>query len=303
MGRLSEMKEAIRRRFSRQPGPEYDERPWWDIDSSEPPWPNAHVVEYVVNNRVFLLGLDELYRTAMKKRERGELLDCAQRVATSLNVQPADVPVEGYYTEHPDLTTYFQLVRALQSVPLERASEVDSLPQFRRLLAVTSSPIFGPPIREYLLPKGNDPLSVALKAARSEEEWTVPLLTAAAGKVARETDDYSLVGLASRVEEPVVIAALRESVVLYAEEVDLASLVRPKFVWRVDPELCAAAQRFVDTFNALFGPELPPPTAQYAHAFGGGIDEFKIVGRCVRLGQTDEPQPRYYHWAIVKGPG
>jgi len=301
MGRLSEMKDALRRRFGRQPGPEHDERPRWDIDIAEPPWPNARVVEYVVNNRVFLLGLDELYRTAMKKHERGELLVCAQRIATSLDVQPADVPVEGYYTEHADLTTYFQLVRALQGVPLERASEVDSLPQFRRLLAVTSSPIFGPPIRKFLLPKGNDPLSVALEAARSEEEWTVALLTAAAGKVARETDDHSLVGLASRVEDPVVLAALRESVVLYAKEVTLLGMVWPKFVWRVDPELCAAAQRFVDTFNALFGPELPPPTAQYAHAFGGGIDEFKIVGRCVRLGRTDEPQPRYYHWAVVKG--
>ena len=302
MGRLSEMKEALRRGLGRPPVPEHEERPWWDSDIAAPPWPNAHVVEYVVNNRVFLLGLDLLYRSAMKKHEGGELLACARRVATALNVGPADVPVEGYYTEHSDLTAYFRLVRALQDVPLARASEVDSLPQFRRLLAVTSSPLFGPPIREYLLPKGNDPLSAALDAAQSEEEWTVPRLTAAAARVARETDDYSLVGLASRLEDPVVLAALRESVVLYAKEVTLGAIVWPKFVWRVDPELCAMAQRFVDTFNALFGRELPPPRMQYAHAFAGGVDEFQIVGRCVRLGQTDEPQPRYYHWAVVKGP-
>jgi len=302
MGRLSEMKEALRRGFGRAPVPEHDERPWWESEMSEPPWPNAHVVEYVVDNRVFLLGLDELYRNAMKKHERGELLACAQHVATALNVGPADVPVEGYYTEHADLAAYFRLVRALQRVPLERAYEVDSLPEFRRLLAVTSSPLFGRPIREYLLPVGNDPLTTALDAAESKEELTVPRLTAAAAKVARETDDYSLVGLASRLEDPVVLAALRESVVLYAKAATLGAIAWPKFVWRVDPDLCAMAQRFIDTFNTLFGLELPPPRIQYAHAFAGGVDESRIVGRCVRLGQTNNGQPHYYHWAVVKGP-
>jgi len=278
-----------------------DERPWWDRDTPEPAGRDVHVVEQVVNNRVFLLGLDKLYRSAMKKHERNELLACAQRVTTALNVQPADVPIEGYYAEHPDLTAYFRLLRALQNVPLERASEVDSLPQFRRLLTVTSSPIFGSPIRESLLPKGKDLLSAALDAARSEQEWTVPLLTAVAARVARDTDDYSLVGLASVVEDPVVLAALRESVVLYAKTITLGAIIWPKFVWRVDPELCALAQRFVEMFNTLFGWELPPPTAQYAHAFAGGVDEFQIVGRCVRLGQTREPHPRYYHWAVVRG--
>jgi len=258
----------------------------------------------MVDDRVFLLGLDALYRSAMKKHERAELLDCARRVATALNVEPAEVPVEGYYVEHSDLTTYFRLVRALQKAPLERASEVQSLPEFRRLLAVTSSPIFGPPYREYLLPKGNDPLSQALEAEKGNAltAWTVLRLTAAAGKIARDTSDYSLVGLAARVEDPVVLAALRESVVLYARDIT-GSMVpaRPTFLWRVNADLCAAAERFVDAFNALFGRELPPPTAEFAHAFGSAFEESEILGRCVRLGQTREPQAHFYHWAVVKG--
>ena len=297
------MREAFRRGLGRPPIAERDDLPWWQRYTPEPPPPHAHVVEYVVNDRVFLLGLDELYRDAMKKHEKGELLTSTRRVATALSIQPADVPIEGYYTEDADLTAYFRLLRALQAVPLSRAPEIEMLPQFHRLLAVTSSPIFGLPIREYLLPKGRDPLSAALKAATEKEEWTVPFLTAAAATIAQDTDDYSLVGLACHADDPVVLTALRESVVLYAEDVTLGAIWWPQFTWRVDPDLCARAQRFVDTFNGLFGGGLPPPTPQYAHAFASGADESKIVGRCVRLGQTDDPQPEYYHWAVAKVPG
>ena len=106
-------------------------------------------------------------------------------------------------------------------------------------------------------------------------EWTVPLLTAEAAKTARETGDYSLVGLAARAEDPVVLAALRESVVLYAgmefgrQFIDATPQPMYKYVWRVDPELATV----------------------------------EVVGRCVRLGQTPPPvPPRYDHWAVIQGP-
>jgi hypothetical protein len=302
---FSRLKEAFRQKVAHPPAAEQEARPWWDC--KDPPesslWPDAPVIERVVDDRVFLLGLDALYRSAIKKHERAELLACAQRIAVVLKVVPADVPIEGYYAEHPDLIAYFRLVRALQGVPLAREFEVKALPEFRRLLAVTASPIFGPPFRKYLLPKGNDPLSQALEADKTEAitAWTVGRLTAAAKTIARETDDYSLVGLAARLEDPVVLAALRESVVLYARDIS-GSIVpaRLTFVWRVAPDLCAVAQQFVDTFNALFGRELPPPTAQFAHVFGGAFEESEIIGRCVRLGQASHDGP-FYHWAVMKG--
>src|SRR5262245_4302998 len=299
MGRLSTMKEELRRVFGRRPAAAPDRRPWWDENAFESPWPGATVVEHVVDNRVFLLGLDELYRNAVKKHEQGELLACARRVASVLNVLPAVVPIEGYYTEHPDLTAYFRLMRALQQVPLKRAIEVESLPEFRRLLAVTSSPIFGPAVRTELLPNGKDPLAAALLDVK---QWTVPTLTAAAAAIARHTGDYSLVGLAARSEDAVVLAALRESVVLYAEQVLGAAPTWPKFVWRVDAHLSAAAPRFVDEFNALFGRELPPATGKYAEAFGCGGDQSRLVGGCVRLGHIVGSPTRFYHWAIDRGP-
>jgi hypothetical protein len=279
-------------------------RPWWDRDVR--PWPHQlgqfPGVQHVVDNRVFLLGLDELYRTAIQKHESTELLGCAQRVAAALAVPPASVPIEGYYTEHPDLTAYFRLMRAFQSVPLERAPEVEGMPEFQRLLAVTSSPIFGPPVRHNLLPVGSDPLSAALKTVEMAE-WVVPTLTAVAARIANETDDCSLVGLAARAEDSVVIAALRESVVLYAEMVTGSAMVGPpEYLWQVDPAVAAAAQRFVDAFNGLFGPELPPPTARYAHIFWNAYGESNVIGRCVAIGRSIDVPPHYYHWAVVKGP-
>jgi hypothetical protein len=287
--------------FKEAAADESDERPWWEKDAAQYREPSrGRTYDKIVDNRAFLLGLDELYREAMKRHERGELLACAQRVANTLKSPPEDVPVEGYYTEHPDLVTYFRLMRALQAEPIERSTEVESLPQFQRLLAVSSSSIFGRPIREKLLPTGRDPLSAALREAPSPREWTVSNLIAAASALARQRDDYSLVGLACRAQDPVVVAALRESVVLYAETVTLGAAARPRYVWRVDPELAAAGQRFIDAFNELFGKELPPATEASAHIYGLNHTHARIEGRCVRLGQTTDVPPAYYHWAVAR---
>ena len=290
---LSRLKELVLHAAGRAP-----ETPWWDRDAPPPhAVDSGPVVRHVVDNRVFLFGLDQLYREAMKPHERGELLSCARHVAQWLGVGPADVPVEGYYTEHPELTEYFQLMRALQEIPLRRATEVERLTEFQRLLAVTSSPMFGPAVRRNLLPKGRDPLSQALWDLR---DWNLPDLLARASQVALETDDYSLVGLAARVRDPVALAALRESVVLYAEEVTLGALpVRLEYVWSVDPGLAAAAKRFVDEFNRVMGYGLPQPTERRAWVFWCASEQADVAGRCVRLGQTDESPPGFYHWAVV----
>ena len=254
----------------------------------------------VVDNRVFLLGLDGLYREAMKPHERGELLACARRVAAQLTVPPADVPVEGYYADDIQLTEYFRLVRALQEVDESRKSEVASLRDFERLLDVTSAPLYGRPVHKgKILPVGRDPLSQALE---DMWPWTVSALTGAALAVARATDDISLVGLAARIADPVVITGVRESVVLYAEIVTGVAFRprRPKYVWKVDKELAEQARRFVDAFNALFGEQLPPPKPSRAEIYWGACQRNEILGRCVRLGRDPGGSPSY-HWAICRG--
>ncbi|MBZ5538082.1 MAG: hypothetical protein LAO31_19180 [Acidobacteriia bacterium] len=162
----------------------------------------------VVDNRVFLLGLDKLYRDAMKQHERGELSACARDVAAALHVNPADVPVEGYYAEDQQLTEYFRLVRALQKVDESRTPAVASLREFQRLLEVTSASLYGRPQHKgKLLPVGRDPLSQAL--LDTQPDWTVARLTAAAHAAAHQTDDISLVGLAARIQDAVVLTAVR----------------------------------------------------------------------------------------------
>lgn len=275
-----------------------------DRESHEAPEPTSsagHIEQRVVDNRVFLLGLDDLYREAMKPHERGELLACAHRVSEALDVGPANVPIEGYYTEDADLTEYFRLIRALQGVSAAAEPSVSSLSEFQRLRAVCSSPLFGPAQESgKLLPTGRDALSQALKDAYPD--WTVANLVAIANKVARERDEISLVGLAARICDAVVLTATRESVVLYAERFVGAARRprRPKYVWKVSPDLSQLARRFIDTFRSLFGEALPPPDAEHAAHYWAACQNNRLFGRCVRIGSDDSTSPvRHYHWAIA----
>lgn len=257
----------------------------------------------VVTNRVFLLGLDELYRRAVMVHERGELLNCARSVAVALGVEAADIPVEGYYASNPKLTRYFLIMRALQDVPATRIREVSEMPEFQRLQEVTGSPIYGFPVwNGKLLPVGRDALSQALYDTLPD--WTVVGLTAAAHDVARETGDISLVGLAALAKESVVLAALRESLVLHTELVALdlpERLPEIVYVWRVDDQLIERAAAFIETFNVLFREDLPAPVPDNSERYWVAHDEESILGRCVRLGYDDRTSPvRYYHWATCR---
>jgi hypothetical protein len=261
---------------------------------------------HVVDDRVFVLGLDELYRNAAKRCESTELLGCAQRVAAELRVLPAtNVPTEGYYGESLELTHYFQLMRALQATPRVRAAEVHLLPEYQRLLQVASSPHLGSPAAaDGLLPVARDSLSAALLATRPN--WNVPDLLDAAAREAERADDCSLVGLAARTRDAVLLTAVRESVVLYAEVVlaiGLPDQREQEYVWRVHPELAALAQRFVSAVNALLHAELPSPDAASAEAYWGAYTRNDVVGRCVRLGYADRDRTVQNYHLVIKQNG
>ena len=253
----------------------------------------------VVDDRTFLLSLDEQYRSIMKRHESDELLHQARAVARTLAVQPAEGPVEGYYVEREELREYFGLMRALQLVHDSRKPEVEKLAAYRRLIDVTSSPLFGVPVWEgKLLPAGQDPLTVALEST-AMSDWSIPTLTTAAHRAVTESEDCSLVGLAAYTRDPVVITALRESVVLYAA-VAYGSAPRVeewRYEWRVDAELARRAARFVETFNRLFpsGRKLPAVTSANAEGYWNDHND-RILGRCVRIGK--DGSGRHYHWAV-----
>jgi hypothetical protein len=112
--------------------------------------------------------------------------------------------------------------------------------------------------------------------------------------------DFSLVALAALSRDPVVLASLRESVVLYGMAVGGSAMwSEPEYIWEVDDIIQERASKFVETFNNLFGECLPRPSLENAKEFWMASSEWKVVGRCVRVGFDDSDSPiRHYHWAI-----
>jgi len=260
----------------------------------------------VISDRVLLLALDQLYRKRMKLHEASELLRCAESVASAIGLEPSQVPIEGYYTESEQLSRYFLLMRGLQATPDFYRSRLEGLPEFRRLLQVATSPMFGTPTEEgFLLPTGRDPLYWALKGLRAAD-CTVPEITGRAYREAMaRTTDCSLVGLAALSEDAVVLAALRESVVLYAALETLSPMIPsvPRYVWNVSPVVAERTERFVQTFFDLFADRLPRPHPDNAELFWDAYDEEDLLGRCVRIAIDDSRRPeRHYHWAVRRGP-
>ncbi|MEL7476596.1 MAG: hypothetical protein AAGJ55_10265, partial [Cyanobacteria bacterium J06555_12] len=126
----------------------------------------------------------------------------------------------------------------------------------------------------------------------------------AAYQQALESQDISLVGLASLARDSVVLTALRESTVLYSWAVAGSAFfppTTPEYVWQVDNLLQTRAKQFVDTFNTLLDESLPEPHPRNAESFWKACKPGGIVGRCVRIGFDDSVLPnRQYHWAIVR---
>jgi len=283
-------------------------------------------LRHIVDNRVFLLGLDQHYRDAMKLFESVVLLPCATAVAQRLKTVPADVPIEGYYGDSPALTAYFRLMRALQELKADEGREAEGMGELGQILEIAASKLYGEPAYErdgerFMLPAGRDPLSRAMLKFRLEpENWNVPTLLEHACLAALEHDDFSLVGLAARAKDDVVLAALRESVVLYAEKVLLLGGMKdePEYVWEVDEALASAANRFIELFNRLVASVNaglrqkhvttgefewhafePIPSAVAAHAahFYHRAEDNEIGGRCVNIGRRVDTN-EYYHWAV-----
>jgi hypothetical protein len=167
---------------------------------------------------------------------------------------------------------------------------------------LTSAPIYGHPVLNgRLLPVGNDPLTQALDDTKPD--WELETLVTAAGRVARESDDISLVGLAARAQDAVALAATRESVILYAgKSIGGMTIPRPiEYVWAVDEDLSRHARRCIGAFNELFDEHLPAPDSANAEPYWRACRDNRLHCRCVHLGWDDRKQPvSLYHWLILQ---
>ncbi len=259
----------------------------------------SEVFVCVVDNRHFLSGLDSLYRDVMKIAEATDLLQCARTVCDELHLTIDDtIPVEGYYTENAELTEYFLRMRALQAVDRSRSAEVQTTSALERLHAVTASPCFGEVVwGTTLLPQGLDSLGRALDAVQMTA-WALPRLVEEAYKAAFESDNFAFATLACLAKDATMITAIRETTTLYS--LVIAGGVAPTLVyeWTVEPAVAERAALFIEAFNTLMGASLPAPIAENAEIYYAHADVHKLVGRCVRLGHTNDQPERYYHWAI-----
>jgi hypothetical protein len=257
-----------------------------------------------IDNQVFLFGLDDIYRERMKAHEKDELLGLARQITSELELQVKDVPIEGYYSEDDDLKEYFRLIKTLQNTPITRKTDIRSIVSYNRLKKVAESPLFGSPDNSmYLISQCDDMLSITLKDT-PVSGWNKQDLVHKAFVFAKESEDYSLVTLAALANDPAVLAALRETAVLYAVAVaGCAPITEFEYQWKVDEVLEKRANKFITTFNALFGESLPEAIWNNAESFWNSCNKWKLNGRCVRIGCDDSQLPiRHYHWAIENGP-
>jgi len=258
----------------------------------------SETLVYNVTNRVFLRGLDALYRAAVKVHEADALLDCAMELAGALDLEPATGAIEGYYAESPRLALYFGLMRSLQAQPAARRAEVAGSPAFARLARVTGSALYGRPvITDSLFPRPMDSLAAAVLDCAPA--WTIPLLVARARERALADDDCSLVGLAARAGDALMLAALAETTVLYRFPPAPGTPAAPEYGWAVIDDVAGAAARFLAEFEAVFGEALPPAVAASAQAYWYAAEDAPVLMRCVRLGYDPKARPvQHYHWGV-----
>lgn len=258
----------------------------------------------IVDDRSLVLGLDQMYRDEMKALESNELLECVREVVATLKTTPSQqIPVEGYYWESETLTEYFYGMRHLQGLPEDRRPEVDGLNSFQKLSKVASSRIYGEPVAsEFLLPRSRTSLDRVLSALPESEsllkEVSVESIIQQGKEIAMQNQDGSFVGLALQTGDPVVVAACRESVVLYNDCVFIAAAPEPTYVyeWNVSPAMEKLTQQFVRHLEEATGIRLPTPGPETARSYSYAGDANEIQGRCVALAQ--HPTLGWYHWAI-----
>lgn len=256
-------------------------------------------MDIILDNRLFVIGLTEMFRQEMKAVEIATLLPMAESSCRALGLSPAAFRIEGYYGEQQALSRYFGLIRALQ------AAEIRSLPpgragqDLKRLREIFSSPAMGRAEENgRLLPRPSSPFGEALRTSQS---WSIHDLEKRAKALVRN-DDAGLLTVASVTGDAVALCVARETVALSAE-VELAELETPDFIWSVSPEVTERAERFVLSLKQTLDIQLPNPGPAAADLYGAAARAADLVGRCILVGERPgEPYP-LYHWYIGQANG
>jgi hypothetical protein len=248
----------------------------------------------VVDDRAFVVGLSELFRQEMKSYEVATLLPLAETACEALDLSPANVPVEGYYTESVELERFFRLIRALQNAEVREVFPGSAKDAMFRLREVLASPAMGRvESDDRLLPRTTSPLGEALLILSN---WSIDGLSRQAAQLVRR-DDAGLIAVAAAAGDPVALCVARESMALVAD-VEFAEIELPEFVWAVSERVAEVASRFVSALAEATGILLPEPETTSSRLYGQAARDAELVGRCILIGERfGNPYP-YYHWWI-----
>jgi len=258
------------------------------------------IKERIIGDREVILGLDYLYRNSMKMHERKTLLPCADTLVKKLSIPIEDVPIEGYYSETPELTYYFKLIKSLQNVNIVRRSEISDMKEYQKLLEVFGSPIYGESnFENSIFPHAVDPISTSLKKF-SPAWWKAVSIINEAYENIKDSNNFSLTGIGILTKDPVVITALRESAVLFLS-VERASPETPKYqyIWSVSSNIENLINMFIYEFNKFIPYKILYANKNNSEYFYNAYEENRLIGRCVCIGK-DNSLNKYYHWAINK---
>lgn len=256
-------------------------------------------MEITVDDRVFVVGLSELFRQEMKAYEVATLLPLAEAACEALNLSPATVPVEGYYWESEDLERFFRLVRALQSAEMRTVSPGPGERAIHRLRTVFSSSAMGRVEEsDYVLPRASSPFGEAL---RISADWSVDGVSGEAQHLVRSSD-AGLVAVACATGDPIAVCVARESVALTAAT-ELMAVVSPHFVWSVSERVVDVAERFVSSLAEATGIVLPKPEAASSRVYGEAAKHAELADRCIMVGARLGTSHPFYHWYIAASRG
>jgi len=252
-------------------------------------------VDIIVGDRLFVVGLSELFRHNVKIYEATTLLPLAETACKACGLSPAPVPVEGYYSESQELSRFFRLIRALQIAELRPASPGSAHESIQRLRNVFYSPAMGRAEENgRVLPRNSSPFGEAL---RTTEDWSIEGLSLRAQRLVRD-DDAGLVAVASATGDPVAICVARESVALTAEVEMMAEPDVPRFKWAVSPQVAEIAGRFISVLAQATGLVLPEAVPSSAAIYGQAARDADLIGRCILVGKLPGLTYPLYHWYI-----
>jgi hypothetical protein len=238
----------------------------------------------------------------MKKYETKYLLPLVIELFKKLAITQKEYPIEGYYYESEELKNYFNYIKTFQQVSIKYKKDIQNMLGYKKLTELYCSGLYGKyEYKNNILPQIKDPIYYALESL-SVENWNVKNIINEAFTIINDIGNTTIIGLGIALKNPVIVTALRESVVLYPDFYctgvpDFTIKYINKYIWNVSKEIENLANTIIETFNGICKYKIPKAIEKNAKIYFEEFSSNPINLRCVRIGY-DDFSGKNYHWAI-----